>query len=659
MTGWRSVALSLPGLLLLAVARTAAADDVPDGVYAEAAQTYGVPESLLRAVADVESGGHMNPGPTRDGRWGPMGLVAGRTLERAADRTGFDVQMLTTDVRANVLGGAAALAELAASSGSLQETLFRWAGFDVPTASWEYTAEVIARLGPMAEYVREAFLGGHGFLPDDDYDARPPRPRVEATPDYPEARWVGPACSYTNASRTTVEFVVIHTCEGAFSGCWSWLVGCHDVSAHYVVSEAGEVVQCVEDADTAWHVGCLNSRSIGIEHAGSATRPEDFTDAMYCSSARLTRWLCDHHGVPRDRDHVIGHNEANDLYCGGTHWDPGPGWDWAKYMDYVECGCGGCVPTRPVLDLRVETDVVPEQPADACTLHESEGVFDLWSGQTTVQRFYVANVGDAVGRHVTVGLWVEEPFLRVRHWDVYDNWPAHTCGADWCLNDANDDPANPAHDDPGAALILHLNSLSPGETKRIDLTVEAGEFSLGLADHPDIRLWVQHVDDYYEKADFWSTDFNNVGGYQTFNGGDLRLWSETDVLRRRLATARGRRLRRHHRRGLRGGRGGRRRPDGRATSCPFWTCRAPTLPPPPAPSTAAAAVRPARPAGFLRCFRSCSESRSRVAAEASGPRGRRSRGVRRQPPPVVLSLPARAAPPAPVTSGAVAPTPAR
>ena len=45
------------------------------------------------------------------------------------------------------------------------------------------------------------------------------------------------------------------------------------VSSHYVVSEAGGVWQCVVESYKAWHVGCLNTRSIGIEHEGYASSP--------------------------------------------------------------------------------------------------------------------------------------------------------------------------------------------------------------------------------------------------------------------------------------------------------------------------------------------------------------------------------------------------
>jgi peptidoglycan hydrolase-like protein with peptidoglycan-binding domain len=52
---------------------------------------------------------------------------------------------------------------------------------------------------------------------------------------------------------------------------------------------------------------------------------------MYRSSAALTSALCDRYGIPKDRAHIIGHSEA----AGNDHTDPGPYWDWARYMRYV------------------------------------------------------------------------------------------------------------------------------------------------------------------------------------------------------------------------------------------------------------------------------------------------------------------------------------
>jgi hypothetical protein len=239
--------------------------------------------------------------------------------------------------------------------------------------------------------------------------------------------------------------------------------------------------------------------------------------------------------------------------CGGTGWiiDASPlvadyfgggcGWSecfWVEVRQVADslpqgpcasCPCDG-PPAHPVFELRTAIDDIAGQARDFCTLYDSATRFDMFAGQSTVQRFYVTNNGTGIARNIVVGVWVEEPYLRLARWDIYDNWPAHTCGAEWCLNDANTHPDNPVHDNPGGAFRLSLYGLSPGETKMIEMRVDALAYSVGIADHPDVRMWVAHVDDYYEKADFGSTDFNNVGGYQTFNGGDLRVWTETDVL---------------------------------------------------------------------------------------------------------------------------------
>ena len=90
-----------------------------------------------------------------------------------------------------------------------------------------------------------------------------------------------------------------------------------------------------------------------------------------------------------------------------------------------------------------------------------------------------------------------------------------------------------SHKNPGKSFKLWLGSLSVGETKRVWLKVTALKYSLGLVDHPDVRAWVSHVDNFYEKKDF-SAKPNNVKGYQKQNGGNLRTYTQTDVLEKEL-----------------------------------------------------------------------------------------------------------------------------
>jgi N-acetyl-anhydromuramyl-L-alanine amidase AmpD len=53
---------------------------------------------------------------------------------------------------------------------------------------------------------------------------------------------------------------------------------------------------------------------------------------MYERSARLTASICERHGIPRNRGHIIGHHEVP----GSDHTDPGRHWDWKRYLRLVK-----------------------------------------------------------------------------------------------------------------------------------------------------------------------------------------------------------------------------------------------------------------------------------------------------------------------------------
>jgi len=145
-----------------------------------------------------------------------------------------------------------------------------------------------------------------------------------------------PACSsnYSDYSRGSGDItkVVIHTMEGTYAGSISWFQNCSaSVSAHYNIrSSDGEITQMVQEEDVAWHAGHwdTNLHSIGIEHEGYVSQPDTwYTDAMYRSSAALVRDICDRRGIPKDRAHIIGHNEVPGCSGGsgggsGCHTDP-------------------------------------------------------------------------------------------------------------------------------------------------------------------------------------------------------------------------------------------------------------------------------------------------------------------------------------------------
>ena len=139
----------------------------------------------------------------------------------------------------------------------------------------------------------------------------------------------------------------------------------------------------------------------------------------------------------------------------------------------------------------------------------------------------VKNTGTEAATKVTVGIWAEQPYLSVLKWNIYTDWNSSS----FVLNDT-DGMQSIAHDNPGQSFTLELYGLSVGETKRIQLEVKALKYSIGAADHPDVRAWVSNVEGYYTKSGFDATA-TNVKGYQTFNGGDLgaKLVMEAEKLR--------------------------------------------------------------------------------------------------------------------------------
>jgi len=151
-----------------------------------------------------------------------------------------------------------------------------------------------------------------------------------AQPDYPPAHWV-PAtdCDKYYTTGNGHHFCVIHDMEGYYLSSISYLNRC-DISAsiHYNVNSlqngsdslghnenrpsdpvAGDITQSVREQHYAWHARCWNRYMFGTEHEGFVSSPVWFTEEMYQASAALHRHLCDTYGIPKDRNHIIGHDQ--------------------------------------------------------------------------------------------------------------------------------------------------------------------------------------------------------------------------------------------------------------------------------------------------------------------------------------------------------------
>lgn len=114
------------------------------------------------------------------------------------------------------------------------------------------------------------------------------------------------------------------------------------VSAHFLVGQAGEVVQLVDTEDTAWHCSGWNKRSVGIEHVartpgehGKDDPGLPLTGAQLEASARLVGWLLAQLGLPLDA--VVPHCSSpvtTHKDCGRADSDGGI-WPWASYLEMV------------------------------------------------------------------------------------------------------------------------------------------------------------------------------------------------------------------------------------------------------------------------------------------------------------------------------------
>ncbi|GGO57550.1 N-acetylmuramoyl-L-alanine amidase [Streptomyces lasiicapitis] len=162
--------------------------------------------------------------------------------------------------------------------------------------------------------------------------------RKEGEVDARGAQWIAASgANWRRADRPDdyeIDRVVIHVVQGGYRTALKVFKDPgHGAAAHYVVRKDGHIAQMIRELDVAFHAGSrdMNERSVGIEHEGFVDKKESFTDAMYEASARLTAGICERYDIPVDREHIIGHVEVE----GTDHTDPGPHWDWERYLRLV------------------------------------------------------------------------------------------------------------------------------------------------------------------------------------------------------------------------------------------------------------------------------------------------------------------------------------
>lgn len=103
-----------------------------------------------------------------------------------------------------------------------------------------------------------------------------------------------------------------------------------EVSAHWLISEAGRAEQLVDEAMRAWHAGAgawgaasdVNSRSVGIELANTGDAP--FPEPQMAALEGLLGQIMSRWQIPPER--IIAHSDM----APGRKRDPGPRFDWRR-----------------------------------------------------------------------------------------------------------------------------------------------------------------------------------------------------------------------------------------------------------------------------------------------------------------------------------------
>ena len=106
-----------------------------------------------------------------------------------------------------------------------------------------------------------------------------------------------------------------------------------EVSAHYLIDEAGDVFALVDESERAWHAGVamwrgqsnINSRSIGIElvNPGHEYGYRGFPEAQMAALIPLCQGILSRHSIPARN--VVGHSDV----APERKADPGELFDWA------------------------------------------------------------------------------------------------------------------------------------------------------------------------------------------------------------------------------------------------------------------------------------------------------------------------------------------
>ena len=334
-----------------------------EAIFEAAGAEFDVPPGLLRAIGYVETRWQMVEGEEEfAGVAAAHGLMAlrGDRLREGARLARLAEPSVRSDAAANVRAAAALLRAYGDSTGarvgdmtSWSSAVARFSGITLVEGQAAYVRDVLA----VIDGQRSEPAGGEAALIASANCTTPP-PSPPPVTDQAGAAW-RPSPNFNTrmaGDGGRIHIVIIHSCEGSYTGCWSWLAQqSSNVSAHYVVREDGaEITQLVRESSRAWHIGAIydstlnanhdgllhgiqsNHFTIGVEHAGFASQTS-WPAAQIDASARLVCDMSKRWQIPRDRLHIVSHGQLQPW----NRTDPGRDWPWDAYLARIDHYCAG------------------------------------------------------------------------------------------------------------------------------------------------------------------------------------------------------------------------------------------------------------------------------------------------------------------------------
>ena len=141
-----------------------------------------------------------------------------------------------------------------------------------------------------------------------------------------------------------VNYIVLHCPVGSYqSAINTFKNSANQVSAHYVVSQKGEITQMVQLENVAWHCYGFNSESIGIEMEDKGLVEKSagwITPDLMEATAKLVAALLKKYELGLDA--IIGHNApfvqayAKQHRPSMCHVDPGPYFNFNLFKSKVQ-----------------------------------------------------------------------------------------------------------------------------------------------------------------------------------------------------------------------------------------------------------------------------------------------------------------------------------